>query len=293
MMLKYLPEDINIEDLLLYLPLGKYKIALKGLHKRNSYRDVINYEENEKGETVFHVGRNSLYNTLPEYMFHAVNRYDNIREVERKERFAEEYEKQEREKRDAYAFFAPFDALLLDLRLRVKETINTYTVENRVLQDIIGDTLTVEEKNNRFIKKTIPYLSYSKDIRGNKMAITLLLRKILEDEDVALIKEGIRYVLKDEAPKYEDSTGASLDDFFVGNEYEEEVTTYTIGYWSDDECNENFPTFLKDLQHFKVFFQDFFLSVEETLVFNVVTDAPPLRLSDNENYNYLNYNTNI
>ena len=234
MMLKYLPEDINIEDLLLYLPLGKYKIALKGLHKRNSYRDVINYEENEKGETVFHVGRNSLYNSLPEYMFHAVNRYDNIREVERKERFAEEYEKQEREKRDAYAFFAPFDALLLDLRLRVKEAINTYTVENRVLQDIIGDTLTVEEKNNRFIKKTIPYLPYSKDIRGNKMAITLLLRKILVDEDVALIKEGIRYVLKDEAPKYEDSTGASLDDFCVGNEYEEEVTTYTIGYW----CNE-------------------------------------------------------
>ena len=45
MMLKYLPEDINIEDLLSYLPFGTYKIALKGLHKRNSYRDVIHYDE--------------------------------------------------------------------------------------------------------------------------------------------------------------------------------------------------------------------------------------------------------
>lgn len=293
MMLKYLPEDINIEDLLSYLPFGTYKIALKGLHKRNSYRDVIHYDEVDEGKIAFHIGRNSLYNSLPEYMFHALNRYDNIRESERKERFAEEYEKQEREKRDAYAFFAPFDALLLDLKLKVKETINFYTSDNKILQDIIGDRLTKEERDNRFIKKTLPYLTYCKDIRGNSTLITLLLRKVLVDDDITLLKEGVRNVLKDESPRYEDCVEASLDELFVGNEYEEEITTYTLVYWSEEECNAHFATFLNDLQCFKAFFQDYFLGVEETLKFKIVNDASPLLLADNENYNYLSYNTNI
>ena len=41
------------------------------------------------------------------------------------------------------------------------------------------------------------------------------------------------------------------------------------------------------------FLKDFFLSIEEDLVFNISHDDPPLRLSDEVFYNYLNYNTNI
>ena len=66
-MIKYLPDDINIEDVLSYLPKDSYRISISGLHKRNSYKDIISYEETSDGKTEFHVGRNGLYNSLPEY----------------------------------------------------------------------------------------------------------------------------------------------------------------------------------------------------------------------------------
>ena len=77
-MIKYLPNDINIEDIFSYLPKGSYRIFINGLHKRNSYKDIISCEETSDGITEFHVGRNGLYNSLPEYMFHPINRFDNI-----------------------------------------------------------------------------------------------------------------------------------------------------------------------------------------------------------------------
>ena len=41
MELKHLPNDINIEEVLLYLPKESYKIAIKGAHKRNAYKDIL------------------------------------------------------------------------------------------------------------------------------------------------------------------------------------------------------------------------------------------------------------
>ena len=66
-MVKNIPEDINIEDLLLYLPNDTYQIALNGHHKRNAYYDIVNIEENGD-KILFEVGRNSLYNSLPEIL---------------------------------------------------------------------------------------------------------------------------------------------------------------------------------------------------------------------------------
>ena len=123
-MLKYLPDDINVEDILSYLPKGTYRISIDGLHKRNSYKDIIAIEKSNDAKTEFYISRKGLYNSLPEYIFHPINRYDNIPERERKEKFAEEYARQELEKENAHEFFSPIDILLLDLKTNVKEKIN-------------------------------------------------------------------------------------------------------------------------------------------------------------------------
>ena len=39
-----LPGDINAEVLLSYYPLGTVKLAMQGMHKRNSYGDIIDLE---------------------------------------------------------------------------------------------------------------------------------------------------------------------------------------------------------------------------------------------------------
>ena len=62
-----IPDDINIELLLSYFPEGSLKVAMRGLHKRNAYNDIVDTEEKKDGTVVVGVGRNSLYNALPEY----------------------------------------------------------------------------------------------------------------------------------------------------------------------------------------------------------------------------------
>lgn len=293
MLPKNIPEDINVELLLSYFPGGMCKVALKGLHKRNSYNDIIEVEEKRDGLLLFGVGRNSLYNSLPEFMFHSVDRFDNIPKLEEKERFAEEYQKQEQEKENAYRFFEPLDLLLLKLRVSIRERLNEYVESNKVLIDIICDKLTDEQKNNRFIRHSLIFVPACKDIRGNKTLLTFMLRKIFMEEGLKIVKrrETIRYT--DTEPRYADGLDSLLGDSYVGNIFDEETTIYDIHYWSEDDCNENFLTFVDDIELYRFFIQDYFISIEETLQFNICKDDVPLRLSDDIIFNYLNFNTNI
>lgn len=293
-MIKFLPDDINIEDILSYLPKESYRVSVNGLHKRNSYKDIINYEETPDGKTEFHVGRNGLYNSLPEYMFHPINRFDNIPERERKERFAEEYAKQELEKENAHKFFSPIDVLLLDLKTKVKEKINQLSSDNIFIQNIIGDTLTEKEKSNRFIQRTIPFLPNCKRIRGNKTLITFMLRKVLFEEGLSLNKENIVSEIHDKEPQYNSKIeDFQLNSMYLGNEFSENIMTFTINYWSDEECSEHFNLFLEDLETYRLFIKDYFFSIEDELCFHINSDYPTLRLADDIIYNYLNYNTNL
>lgn len=293
-MIKFLPDDINIEDILSYLPKESYRVSVNGLHKRNSYKDIINYEETPDGKTEFHVGRNGLYNSLPEYMFHPINRFDNIPERERKERFAEEYAKQELEKENAHKFFSPIDVLLLDLKTKVKEKINQLSSDNIFIQNIIGDTLTEKEKSNRFIQRTIPFLPNCKRIRGNKTLITFMLRKVLFEEGLSLNKENIVSEIHDKEPQYNSKIeDFQLNSMYLGNEFSENIMTFTINYWSDEECSEHFNIFLEELETYRLFIKDYFFSIEDELCFHINSDYPTLRLADDIIYNYLNYNTNL
>lgn len=293
MLPKNIPDDINVELLLSYFPEDMCKVAFKGLHKRNSYNDIIEVEDRRDGSLLFGIGRNSLYNSLPEFMFHSVDRFENIPKVEEKERFAEEYQKQEQEKENAYRFFEPLDLLLLKLRVSIRERLNEYVESNKVLIDIICDRLTDEQKNNRFIRHSLIFVPACKDIRGNKTLLTFMLRKIFMEEGLKIVKrrETIRYT--DTEPRYADGLDSLLGDSYVGNIFDEGTTIYDIHYWSEDDCNENFLTFVDDIELFRFFIQDYFISIEETLQFNISKDDVPLRLSDDIIFNYLNFNTNI
>lgn len=293
MLPKNIPEDINVELLLSYFSEGSCKVALKGLHKRNSYNDIIDIEEKHDGSLVLGVGRNSLYNALPEFMFHPIDRFDNIPKIEEKERFAEEYQKQEKEKENAYKFFAPIDLLLLKLRVKVRNSLSEYAHSNRVLIDIIGDEFTDEQKKNRFIIQTLKFIPSCKHIRGNRTFLTFMLRKIFMDEGlkIEIHRKAVTYT--DKTPRYCDGLDSAIGESYVGNVFDEESTLYDIHYWSEDDCDENFMKFVEDVEQYRLFIQDYFLSIEDTLHFYICKDDVPLRLSDDIIFNYLNYNTNL
>lgn len=287
-----IPQDINAEVLLGFFPQDTFRVKFCGLHKRNAYNDILEIEK-EQEKFLLHLGRNSLYNSLPEFLFHSIDRFDNIPEREKKQRFSEEYAKQEKEKEQAYKFFSPIDTLLFQLRLEIKERLNKYVESNSVIHDILLDKLTAEQRGNRFIKRTIPYISSCKTIRGNRTLITLLLRKVLAEEGLKINVKSKQTESTDEKPRYGNTEGCKIGDVYVGNTYSESVITYSISYWSDEDCDEDFLPFVNDLEVFRQFVQDYFISVDSILVFDVSKDTSPLRVSDTTLYNYLNYNTNI
>ena len=293
MLPKKIPEDINVELLLSYFPEGSCKVVLKGLHKRNSYKDIIDIEERRDGSFILRIGRNSLYNSLPEIMFHPVDRFDNIPKIEEKERFAEEYQKQEKEKENAYKFFAPIDLLLLKLRVKVRNYLNEYTHSNKVLIGIIGDKLTDEQKKNRFIQQTLQFIPSCKNIRGDKTLLTFMLRKVFMEEGLKIEVHRKVITYTDKTPRYSDGLDSAIGETYIGNVFDEESVRYDIHYWSEDDCDENFIKFVEDVEQYRLFIQDYFLSIEDALYFYICTDDAPLRLSDEIIFNYLNYNTNL
>ncbi|MBQ6308826.1 MAG: hypothetical protein IJK82_03340, partial [Prevotella sp.] len=105
-----------------------FRISLQGMHKRNSYRDIIELEEMVDKEAIHAtLGRMSIYNALPEYMFHPIDRFDNLPVNNESEAFHNEVDKQEQEKADAFKFFSPIDVQLIKLRASIREKIEEYT----------------------------------------------------------------------------------------------------------------------------------------------------------------------
>lgn len=284
---KQLPDDINAETLLGYFPEGSYKVALCGSHKRNAYHDILKVEE-EDDELSFSLGRNSLYDSLPEYVFHPIDRFgDNDRN-----QFLQEHSRQKEEEINSRKFFKPIDLMLFQLRLKVKKSLEKYVEENKIIIDIVGDRLTEEQKSNRFILKALAFLPSCKNMRGDVTVLTMLLRKIFMEEglSIELKEKNERFI--DDRPRYNESLGATLDSLYLGNEFDEKALVYNVFYWPSKECNDNFLNFIKEAEMFRQFIQDYFMSVEETLVFDFHDETSKTRLSDDE-YNYLSYNTNL
>lgn len=292
MRLSNLPDDINAELLLAWLPEGSFRVEIKGQHKRNAYNDFIEVESGVDNTFVFHIGRNGLYNALPEYLFHPLNRFGNLPQYEEKEKFAEEMERQEQEKTNAVSFFEPIDLLLLSYRVMTREKLRHVTETNSVLTEIIGDRLSDRQKDNRFVKRTIPFITYCRHIRGNRTLLTQMLRKVLMDEGMKVSLDNDMMTWIDETPRYTDGLDDELGNTFVGNVHDEETMVLRIDYWPET-LDENFPLLLEELDEYRHFVCDFFVSVEAVLEFRLGKDGDEIILGDDGKLTFLNYNTNL
>jgi hypothetical protein len=290
---KNIPDDINIELLLSLFPEGECKVSFNGTHKRNTYNDFMGLEELSDNTVLLNVGRSSLYNSLPELLFHPIDRFDNLSPKYDRDKFEEEYDAQELEKEKAHKFFAPFDLLLLHLRMKVRDRLEVYTESDKKMIDILGDELTESQKSNRFVKKALPFLPLCKSIRGNKTYLTLMLRKIFMEEGLTINVCDQKHTFIDSHPRYNIILGSDTDSIFLGNTFDEQTLTYSIHYWSEEECNESFMQFVEELETFREYIQDYYLAVDGILEFDISSDEEPIVLSDEKTYNYMNYNTNI
>lgn len=97
----------------------------------------------------------------------------------------------------------------------------------------------------------------------------------------------------DEDPRYKERLDNDLDGLYLGSTFNEPVTVFEIRFWPEEQCDEHFLQFVKEVEIFRSFLQDYFMSVEEILRFDITCDSDPVCLSDDNNFYYMNYNMNI
>lgn len=291
-----IPEDIRAEILLNSIPSHDRQVEICGSHRRNAYQDILGFGRNDKDEYEITVCKDGLYDILPEAMFHPVDRFGNIPANEYRERFRAEYEKELEEEANARRFFKPFDTFLLGVSCCVAELVERNYAHNEVLVDMICDTMPEEWRENRFVKATLPFVPICRNIRGNKTLIALMLRKVLFEEGLRIDERQCVEHVSDHEPRYNsrlDGKASEIEDTYLGNEFEEEVATYTVHYWDDAACGEQFLIFIAEMEIYEKFLNEYFVGIESKLRFDITTDAPAVVLSDENSRNYLNYNINL
>lgn len=288
----YIPSDLKAEILLNYLSQEKRQIKLCGTHKRTAYRDVLELIFEEQGGYDISISRNGLYDILPEGLFHSIDRFEDIPTNEREKRFHEACEEQQAEEDNARLFFRPFDEFLLDLSCKVLDMECRDYSDNKVLVDILCDDMPDEYRHNRFVTKAKSFIPECSRIRGDKTLLSLMCRKIFNEEGLQLELQKNNEIVCDRQPRYSCYLNGE-DEVYLGNEFPEEITTYKIHYWNDSMCDSTFLDFVEEVGVFERFLNDYFVGIESKIKFDISTDTLPVRLSDDMCYNYLSYNTNI
>lgn len=290
-----IPDDIRAEVINNYLGTAKKDISFVGSHKRNAYEDIVSISQDD-GAIKIGISKQGLYDILPEALFHPIDRFDNIPANEYKERFAEEIEQQRTEEINARTFFSIYDNFIFGLSSLVVDIKQNGYCNNSILSEIICDSLPNEYKTNRFIIHTKEFTPQCKSIRGDVTKISLMLRKIMAEEGLKLDPNiNLRNYI-DEHPKYNCQVVQEDDeitDVYLGNSFNEKTLSYDVQYWNDNYCDESFLEFVNDIKVFEDFLNDYFIGIEDSIHFNILTHTLPVRLSDDMCYNYLDYNTNI
>lgn len=299
--------DISLEELYSYITAQNRdvrnfacRISFSGDHRRNVCRDISRIEKSEKeddegNESIQYLiesSRRGLYDALPEYMFHDIDTFSGIPDRDRTARFHDECDIIENKVRDARNFMAPVDAALFNIGLNAKTSLSKYASSDIILQNIISGDLEEEYKDNEFVRRLIPFLPYSRFIRGNKVLISILLRKLFREDGIKVEYERRLLEQQDRIPRYDVCLGGSLNEMFLGEEYQERADVYRIHYWSDEDSTDGFDGFLVKMEQFRNVVQDYFFSVEDIFEFEICDDRIVQMMPDDDGF-YLNYNTNI
>lgn len=289
------PSDIKAEIILNYLQDQHAIVELHGMHKRNTYEDILCITDTSDGIKC-EIARDGIYDILPEALFHPIDRFENLPANEYKERFDEEYEQQQAEEANARNFFALFDRYLINLNQTIEKLKEPGRYDDSVISQVILDKSSNRYTSNRFINRLKPYIPLCRKIRGDRTLITLIIRRILFEEGIELELSDIESAFYDKEPRYNYSIQDPNDDcadLYLGSYFDESVSVYIVKYWNEDECNAEFLSFIDEMKIFEEFINDYFIGIGSSLKFCIATHTLPVRLSDELCHNFLEYNTNL
>lgn len=152
-------------------------VLLNGAFDRNYKKDITDYKLNTLNKSVvLNLSRNSLYDVLPEGLFHPVTRYGSLDAKDRKK----EFEVQLKEEANARKFFQPVDNELLWHKVKLE------TEARKLIHDpwdsldklFVFDKVIPAVYQSRFKR----YLPFTNEIKGNSELTAFVLADILQDK---------------------------------------------------------------------------------------------------------------
>lgn len=272
-----------------------YKYIFKGVSERTALGDSlsINIKTKQNGThgIAFSFNRDSLYHILPEFLFHPLDRYlgpdvDN-------EEFVRRHKEQEEQEENAILYFSQFDEQYQKLRISFQEWLNTYVFNGN---SFIADYLTADchfNRQNPYIRAVYPCIPWLRDYRGSEDMIKTALKYAFEGNAV------VKRIWKDEdmplSGSVHYSIDGSMDDLFCGATFKTGGYLWHVKYQTVIKSASDLASLKVLISEFSSFFQDWFLSVEESLLveFGDWTAAPDLSSEQTETGVFLNYSTQL
>ena len=152
----------------------------QGVFSRNYNEDIIgiDIDSEAKEKMTIQLSRDGLFHILPEGIFFKENELREIGRKKNTEKFKLEEERINKEKQKIRLFFQPFDTAYFRLRFELEKKLNEIATNRiRIFFDELLDVFPVNLENP-YIKKVIPLIPVSSEIRGNARILKDILKAV-------------------------------------------------------------------------------------------------------------------
>ncbi len=270
-----------------------YYAILKSAFERNFENDLLGFKETSKYYEYL-IAKDSLYHLLPEGLFHRIDRYKGISHKDQADKFKANWDKQEEERKLAINFFQPLDNEVFHLRVEHQENLNKLT-HQLLIHQIIDEETVSKIKINKYIKRTLGYIPFIRNLRADKQKIRIVLEKVLQEE-LKFYNRMTKhlYEVENDSPAgaCRLAEQSELDGLFCGTAFEDSRFLFLVNIQKPIADLVDIQHQEADLIAFKEFFHDYFLSVEEDFEIEV-GDFTCRPVMDAGKPLYLGYNTQL
>lgn len=261
----YVTEILENSD----LDLTDIDVFNQSTFSRSYRRDVINFKvdsfSSNKDKLQLNIARNSLYDTLPEGIFH-----DSIKAKNNALSYSEMHQKQKKQEQDARSFFAPLENEFFTQKVFIekneRDLINQFT---NLKTDFLLKFWKLDKNiPARYSIKLLQLLPYAHKVSGEIELTALSLEKII-DETVSIQKK-YRTIAENLIPESEDSE----KQLGVNLTLELKETAISYPYWEitiGPVEKENIDKYLttSDTYKFIAIFCDYFIPMEIDTEINI------------------------
>jgi hypothetical protein len=269
----------------------------QGTFSRNYSKDLSSvHADTARNTLLLYISHDSLYDVLPEGLFHDISRFNNKDSDGRKI----EFKKQKQEEANARKFFLPFDHEIYYQTIRLElELFDIFRDPLAAFKQLFKFDQSFPE---HFIRRFLSFLPFSNEIKGNieltASCLSELLRKEVHYNNYYHNKKFSLKSLEDHSPGKNSILG---EDLVSSDHFLEETLTwkFTVISTDDDDISTYADLDKGFINKMISRFYDIFLPLEVEVVTEFICQAKRDFILGDGKYEkqgrgiYLGYNTSI